>query len=156
MYTVLPSQHVKPNKRSSRTFFAHVIESNLAPEGALSNGVSTHVRPRTCCPKPLEPYRKRILASGYPIRKHGYQERLELIFCVTTNERSDQPSSGGTGDDTWEEVRIQKRLDHSEMIYARCESIAGTVESAIIVQYPNEAPPERQSAVAPRLVLMLR
>ena len=68
---------------------------------------------------------ERILASSYSISQIGYQKRLELILCVTTNERSDQTSSRGTGDYTWEEVRIQKRLDHPEVIYIGCEFVAG-------------------------------
>lgn len=68
---------------------------------------------------------KRILASSYPISQLRYQKRLELILRVTTNERGDQTSSGGTGDYTWEEVRIQKRLDHPEVIYISRELVAG-------------------------------
>lgn len=111
---------------------------------------------RTCHQKPLEPHAKCVLASGYTIRQAGYQKCLELILRVTTDKRSDQASGGGTGDDTRKKVRIQKCLDYPEMIYASCESVAGMMKSTIIVQYPNEAPPERQRAVAPRLVLMLR
>ena len=130
--------------------------SNLAPEWDGEHWVSKRSTSPTCCPKPLEPHRKRILASGYPIRQLGHQKRLELIFRVTTNKCSNKASSGGARDDSWEEIRVQKCLDHPEMIYARSELIVGAVKPAIIVQYPNEAPPERQRAVAPRLVLMLR
>ena len=125
MYTVPPSQRAKPDRRSPKTFFAHAIVSNLAPEWGGEHGTSKHPAARTCCPKPPEPHMERILASSYPISQLGYQKRLELILCVTTNERSDQTSSRGTGDYTWEEVRIQKRLDHSEVIYIGCEFVAG-------------------------------
>jgi len=120
------------------------------------HGVPTHSTDHTCRQKPLEPHVERVLASGYPIRQVGYQKCLELIFRVTTNKRGDQAPGGGAGDDTRKEVRVQKRLDYPEVIYTSCEPGAGKVKSAIIVQYPNEAPPERQRAVAPRLVLMLR
>ena len=140
-----------------KTFFAHVKASNLAPVCSSEYGVSRHRHTNhTCRQKPLEPHAEWVLASGYPIRQVGHQKCLELFFRVTTNKRSDQASGGGTRDDTRKEVRIQKRLNYPEMICGSRELGAGTMKCAIIVQYPNEAPPERQRAVAPRLVLMLR
>jgi len=150
-------ERAKPDRITPMTFFPHVRASNLAPRYGHEPRASAQVpTDHTCRPKPLEPYAERLLASRYPIRQLGCQKGLEFIFRVATNKRSDQTSSRGTGDDTRKEVRIQKRLDHPEMIYTGCELAARTTNSATIAQYPNEAPPERQRAVAPRLVLMLR
>lgn len=157
MYTVNESQdasdlaghHQKPSSPmpECRTWHLDATLGTVFPDGRID---------RTCCPKPFEPHAKRFLTSCYSICQFGNQKGLEFIFCVTTHERCNQASSGGTRHDTRKEVRIQERLDHPEMIYVGCESIPRTVELEVNVQYPNEAPPERQRAVAPRLVFTLR
>ena len=141
---------------SPKTFFAHARESNLAPRYGCEHILSTRFNYRTCCPEPLEPHAKRLFASCYSIGQFRNQKRLEFIFCVTTHKRRDQASSRGTRHDPREEIRIQKRLDHPEMICKSCESVTKPMKPGVAVQYPNEAPPERQRAVAPRLVLTLR
>ena len=157
MYPVHPSQNT-PNlteyhQKPSSPMLKHRTW-HLNP--TVSTGLTDLSIIHTCRPKPLEPYIKRFLTSCNLIRKLGYQKCLEFIFRVTTNKRSNQASSRGTRDDTRKEVRIQKRLNHTEMICQSRELTAGTMKFVIIVQYPNEAPPERQRAVVPRFMLTLR
>ena len=114
------SERVELDGESPKTFFAHVRESNLAPRYSCERIVSTPLNRRTCGPESPEPHTKRVFASCYSICQLGNKKRLEFIFRVTAHKRRDQASSRGTRHDTREEVRIQKRLDHPEMIYEGC------------------------------------
>ena len=112
-----PSGCSKPDRIPPKTFFAYARASNLAHNPTVNTGLADLSIIHTCRQKPLEPYIKWLLASCNLIRKLGYQKCLECIFRITTNKRSNQVSRKSTRDDTRKEVRIQKRLNHTEMIY---------------------------------------
>ena len=156
MYTVGISWNVSGPTKYHQTFFAHNRASNLAPGSGCEYIFLTRCNNHTCFPEPIEPHTKWVFASCYSICQLGNQKHLEFIFRVTAHEGGDQASSRGARHDAREEVRIHKRLYHPKMIYEERDSVTKTMKPGITVQYPNEAPPERQRAVAPRLVLTLR